>query len=200
MRTIQSYDDVAWSISTQIWENWPELLCADGDIYNDIGVILSKEFKPLKWALFGYLSTGAVDTCFKMEFTNGYGAVIRFPLPGAVMFPVDKVRNEVSTMRYVLEKTSDKIPILVPSVVRWISTKESPSELGPFIIMNYIHHTRTMTDLLERPGRPGGQQPVLNPDLDAGKLEALYGKLCKVVLSLSTLSMSKIGSLAKNDD
>lgn len=200
MLTGKSYDDVAWAISTQIWEDWPELLLTDGDIYNDIGVILREEFNNLEWTLFGFLNIGGFNTSFMMKFTNNYGAVIRFPLPGAVMFPEEKVRNEVSIMQYVLEKTSNKIPIPVPSVVRWVGTKESPSDLGPFIIMDYIHNMGSMGDLLEMPGRQSGQSPVLNPDLPPARLEALYGELSKIILSLSTLSSSRIGSLSKNEN
>ncbi|CAI7591381.1 unnamed protein product [Penicillium palitans] len=66
--------------------------------------------------------------------------------------------------------------------------------------MNYIPHKRSMGDLLEAPGRQVGQRPVLNPDLEPARLEALYGKLASIVLSLSTLSMNRIGSLHKNED
>ncbi|KAB8205152.1 hypothetical protein BDV34DRAFT_196239 [Aspergillus parasiticus] len=138
--------------------------------------------------------------CFKIKFINNCGAVIRFPIPGAIMFPEEKVRTEVSIMQYVLEKTSNKIPTQVPSIVRWVETKESPSDLGPFIIMNYIHHMGNLGDLLEMPGRQGGQPPVLNPDLKSARLEALYGELAKIVLSLSTLTLSRIGSVAKNNN
>ncbi|KGO69243.1 Aminoglycoside phosphotransferase [Penicillium italicum] len=199
MPTCKSYDDIAWAISTQIWEDWPELLRTDGDIYNDIGVLLCEEFNDLEWTLFEFLNTGGFNTCFKMKFSNNSGAVIRFPLPGAVMFPEEKVQNEVSTMQYLLEQSSNKIPIPVPSVVRWVKTKESPSDLGPFIIMDYIHHVGSMGDLLEMPGRQAGQPPVLNLDLKPARLEALYRELAKIVLSLSTLSLSRIGSLTKND-
>ncbi|CAG7978863.1 unnamed protein product [Penicillium salamii] len=195
MSICKPYDDVAWAISTQIWEDWPELLRTDGEIYNDIGVFLSEEFSDLEWASFGFLNTGGFNTRFKMNFTNNCGAIIRFPLPGAVMFPEEKIRNEVSIMQFLLEKS----PIPVPSIFRWGETKESPSDLGPFIIMNYIHHKRSMGDLLEMPGRQGGQPPVLDPDLKLARLEALYGQLANIVLSLSTLSFSRIGSLGKND-
>jgi hypothetical protein len=96
--------------------------------------------------------------------------------------------------------TSDKIPIPVPSVFRWVETKESPSDLGPFIIMDYIHHKGSMVDLLETPGLQGRQRPVLNPALKPARLEALYGKLANIVLSLSTLSLNRIGSLTKHDE
>jgi hypothetical protein len=33
MHTRKPYDDVAWVLSTQIWEDWPELLRTDSDIY-----------------------------------------------------------------------------------------------------------------------------------------------------------------------
>ncbi|KAJ5562528.1 hypothetical protein N7535_003023 [Penicillium sp. DV-2018c] len=199
MLKCKPYDDIAWAISTQIWEDWPRLLATDAVIYNDIGVILSKEFSDLKRALFDYHSRGGFNTCFKMEFTNNYAAVIRFPVPGAVMFPEEKIRNEVSTMQFLLEKSSDKIPIPLPSVFRWAETKESPSDLGPFIIMDYIHHKGSMVDLLQTPGLEGRQPPVLNPALKPARLGALYGKLANIVLSLSTLSFNRIGSLTKHD-
>lgn len=65
------------------------------------------------------------------------------------MFPQEKVRNEVSIMQFILEKT----PIPVPCIFRSVETKESPSDLGPFIIMSYINHKGSMGDLLETPGR-----------------------------------------------
>ncbi|KAL4880365.1 hypothetical protein BJY04DRAFT_208172 [Aspergillus karnatakaensis] len=187
MSSCKPYDDVAWAIRTQIWQDWPELLRTDGDIYNDIGVILSKQLKDLDWTAFGFLSTGGFNICFKMEFANDSGAIIRFPVPDAVMLPKEKVRNEVSVMKFILDKTSSTIPIPVPSITRFADAKESPSNLGPFIIMIYIRHTHSMADFLERPNRPGGQQPVLNPDLEPARLQSLYGDLARIVLSLSKL-------------
>ncbi|OQD78037.1 hypothetical protein PENANT_c095G05612 [Penicillium antarcticum] len=70
-----------------------ELLRTDSDIYNDIGVILSEEFSGLDWTLFEFLNIGGFNTCFKMKFTNNRGAVIRFLLPGAVMFPKEKASS-----------------------------------------------------------------------------------------------------------
>ncbi|KAE8340847.1 hypothetical protein BDV24DRAFT_164064 [Aspergillus arachidicola] len=66
--------------------------------------------------------------------------------------------------------------------------------------MNYIHHMGSMGDLLEMPGRQGGQPPVLNWDLKPARLEALYGELAKIVLLLSTPTLSRIRSVTKNDN
>ncbi|KAJ5939518.1 hypothetical protein N7466_002652 [Penicillium verhagenii] len=199
---MKSYDEYAWAITTQIGDDWPRLLWTDEDIYNDMKTILSDKFSHLKCASFEHLRTGGFNVCFKMVFTNQFGAIIRLPLPGSIMFPEEKVRNEVSIMRFLMEKSSDKIPIPVPSVFRCEETKRSPPGLGPFIIMDYIRHVGSLEDLLEMPGRQKGERPVLNPDLilNSSRLEALFGKVAYILLSLSTLCLSRIGSVHKNED
>ncbi|KAJ5953557.1 hypothetical protein N7454_000453 [Penicillium verhagenii] len=190
MTTINPYDDVAWVISTDIWKRWPILLF-DSNFYNDIGVALRDEFPDLTCRLFASLNTGGFNISFKMDFTNNYSAIIRFPIPGSIMFPEEKVRNEVSIIQFLLDKASHQVSIPVPSIVRWETTNNSPSKLGrlaPFIIMDYIPHKQSMGDLLSAPIYQGGESPVLNPDLKPDRLEALYEKLAKLVLSLSTLS------------
>ena len=69
-----------------------------------------------------------------MKFQDGGSAIIRFPKPGATMFPEEKVRNEVAAIRYIQEHTS----VPVPSILHWGTKEESPLGLGPFIIMEYI--------------------------------------------------------------
>lgn len=56
MNPCKSYDDVAWALSSQIWEDWPKLLRTDADIYNDIEVILSQEFSHIECILFDFLT------------------------------------------------------------------------------------------------------------------------------------------------
>lgn len=97
-------------------------------------------------------------------------------------------------------KSSDQTPVSIPLIFRWSERKESLSELGPFIIMEYITHKGSVGDLLEKPGRQGGERPILNPSIEPMKLENLYGQLANIVLSLSTISFSRIGSLDKIDD
>ncbi|PLN83425.1 hypothetical protein BDW42DRAFT_164863 [Aspergillus taichungensis] len=79
-------------------------------------------------------------------------------------------------------------------------TTQTPSRLGPFIIMSYIDHKQSMGDLLEAPGYKGEQSRALNLELGPLRLESLYAKLAKVVLLLSTFSFARIGSIAKTED
>jgi len=68
-----------------------------------------------------------------MKFTNNWGAIIRFPLPGAIMLPEEKIRNEASIMRFILETTSsDKLPVPVPPISRWTEKERESLKLGSF--------------------------------------------------------------------
>jgi hypothetical protein len=118
---------------------------------------------------------------------------------GAVMSPGEKIRSEVSIMQLCLGKAFKQIPIPGSSIIHWVETKESPSGLGPFIIMNYVQHVGSM-GLLEMPQRERGQLSVLNLDPKPARLEDFDRGLANIVLSLSTLSFGGIGSLSKNDD
>jgi hypothetical protein len=113
------------------------------------------------------------------------------------MFPEEKVHNEVRVMQFILEQTqgSHKIPIPVPSISRWGQKKESPAKVGPFIIMEYIEHKQSICRLLENPESDSTVRPALNLNLNMVRLGDLYRKLAKIVLSLSILTLSKIGSV-----
>ncbi|KAJ5139022.1 uncharacterized protein N7515_003870 [Penicillium bovifimosum] len=189
------FDDAAWEKSDQNEEFWLDLLF-DGDIYNKIGIFLAEHHSPRQWADFKIFNCGGFNASFLMTFTDtDAGALLRLPLPGVHMFPEEKVRNEVSIMQFITERTSQTMPIPVPMVSRWGGRNDSPSNLGPFIITDYIDHERSMSDLLETPGRQPEQRPELNPDISATKLKAAYRELANIVFSLSTLSLNRIGSL-----
>ncbi|OQD64422.1 hypothetical protein PENPOL_c007G01405 [Penicillium polonicum] len=57
---------------------------------------------------FGLLEQGALNNSFQVQYGNT-STVIRFPQPGATMFPEEKFRDEVAIMRYIRDQTS--IPI-----------------------------------------------------------------------------------------
>jgi hypothetical protein len=112
------------------------------------------------------------------------------------MFREEKVRNEVAIMRYIQAHTS----IPVPFILHWGTKEQSPCGLGPFIIMEYIDHACDISDALNIPGRPLEERPILDPSIDEEKLRKLYGQIADVLLQLSSLSFSEIGSLAQVDE
>lgn len=139
---------------------------------------------------------GAFKVSFRMKFEDGGSAVIRFPKPGASMFPEEKIRNEVSVIRYLKDNTS----IPVPFILHWGTKEESPLGLGPFIIMEYIDHAMDLGAALSTPGLNIENRPIPDPHIDSNKLEMLYGQLADILLQLPKLSFPRIGSLTQVDD
>lgn len=192
MKPRMCYDDAAWEKSEEISEAWIAQFL-DVDILRHLGRFLVRHHEPDKPDSFDFLEKGAFNISFQMSYKNTGSAIIRLPQPGATMFPEEKVRNEVATMRYILDQTS----IPVPFVLHWGTRKDGPldPELGPFIIMEYIDHHTNMYDVLNMPGRSRAYRGILDPDFDKDELEQLYGELAHILLQLSRPSLCHIGSL-----
>ncbi|KAB8276157.1 hypothetical protein BDV30DRAFT_206786 [Aspergillus minisclerotigenes] len=103
------------------------------------------------------MERGAYNISLQMKYKNANTAIIRFPQPSATMFPEEKVRNEVATMRYICDQTS----IPVPFVHHWGVKKDSPLELSPFIVMAFIEHDTNMYDVLNTPECPNEARGTL---------------------------------------
>jgi hypothetical protein len=63
---------------------------------------------------------------------------------------------------------------------------ESPQQLGPFIIMNFINKTRLST-ILKQPTRDDQEDVILNPDIDNATLNTIYNQLADYMLQISQL-------------
>jgi hypothetical protein len=195
MRPVMSFDDAAWVKSEQIVDNWIYQFCRP-----EVGAAAAQTLlechspgDPVDFTLIG---KGSYNISFRMEFDKAPPTVIRFPLPATLRFPDEKIRNEVAFMRYVREHTS--IPI--PRVIYRGVTSEGQLSLGPFIVMEYLGHESTMYASLNTPGRPLDLRGILDPNIAEAKLAMLYGQFAEILLKLSLLSFSGIGSLNQKDD
>lgn len=100
-------------------------------------------------------------------------------------------------MRFLERFTSIRIPL----VLHYGMTEESPSDLGPFIIMEYIDHEYDFIDALNIPGRSRQERPLMNPDVSSERLELVYSQMADILLQISSRSFSKIGCISKaNED
>ncbi|KAI1766385.1 phosphotransferase enzyme family protein-like protein [Hypoxylon sp. FL1150] len=124
-------------------------------------------------------------------------AIIRFPVPGNIYgsWLDEKVTNEVMVMQYLSKHTT--IPI--PPIRFWSLTKESPRQLGPFIIMDKMAG-QDLSGFLKQPTEDKGQEKVLDPEIDQAKLDYVYDQIADFLLQLSRLEFSHIGALSKNDE
>lgn len=102
---------------------------------------------------------------------DGSKVLIRFPFPGQVYTPwlEEEVINEVTVLSYIHTHTT----IPVPRVLYWGLADVSPSQLGPFIIMEFIEGT-SLDTLLRDPTISQGDRSVLDPAIDERKLAVIY--------------------------
>lgn len=63
------------------------------------------------------------------------------------------------------------------------------------MIIEYIEHSRTLSEALNDPTLEPKEDHILDPNIDEQKLEYLYGQMANIVLQLSTLTFPRIGSL-----
>ena len=144
---------------------------------------------------------GFAKGSFNLSFHIGFGgqrpsALIRFPKPGHTHTPwrTEKVENEVGIIEYLREHTT--IPL--PRIRCWGLTEESPQQLGPFIIMDFIEGTRLST-FLKQPTEDEDAEMILNPAMDEGTLDIIYDQLADYVLQISRLEFPLIGAISKDD-
>ncbi|KAK6823319.1 hypothetical protein RU639_006042 [Aspergillus parasiticus] len=178
MQTRMCFDDVAWEQSETISDAWVAELFKT-DTPRAIGNLIVKHRKGTPPEIC-QPRAGAFNVSFRMKFEDGGSALIRFPKPGATMFPEEKVRDEVAVTRYIQEYIS----ITVPFILHWGIKNESPLNSGPFIMIDHIDHDTDLGTALNTPTLNLEDRPILDPSIDIDKLEMLYGKLADILLQL----------------
>jgi hypothetical protein len=136
---------------------------------------------------------GSFNTNWRVEFEEG-SAILHVPAPGATAFSDEKIRAEVAAMKMIEAKTT----IPVPHIYHWGYAADNPTGLGPFIIMDYIEHDKTRSDLLVPVTGPPWNinRRGIGPGVSEGALLEVYRQMANILLQLSTPEMSCIGSLS----
>ncbi|KAJ3484020.1 hypothetical protein NLG97_g7159 [Lecanicillium saksenae] len=163
-------DDVAWEESERIDRVWRHSLFEESTL-KAIGRFIAKHRQGVPTELCEPLG-GAFNVMFRMKFIDGGSAVIRFTKPGST------------------------ISLCAPLGTQ----EESPPNIGPFIIMEYINHEMDMVEVLNMPGRTRDNRPILNPDIDKAVLKSLYAEVAKILLQLAKLEFPVIGALEETEE
>lgn len=187
-------DNVAWDESDRLEREWRERIVKE-TTQLAIGNFVAKYRKGIPTEVSA-LAGGAFNGLFRLKYEDGGSIVIRFTKPGRSMFPDEKTRNEVATLKYIRDHTS----IPVPTILHWGTKDENPLGLGPFIIMEYIDYEMSMPSALNTPGFSPENHPVLNPNIEEGRLEMLYRQVADILLQLSKLEFPLIGALGDMDE
>ncbi|TIA29420.1 hypothetical protein D6C79_09944 [Aureobasidium pullulans] len=150
-----------------------------------------REGQPCKWEL---KRNGSFNSCHKVVFEDGTVWAVRFPIPGRVMHPDEKLRREVAIMRFVKEKTN----IPAPEVIAFGTAADNhdPS-IGPFLITGWIEGIPVTTVIEELPRPSWG--PVLRSDIEDHLLRKIYRQMANILLELSEHDFDKIGALSMTE-
>ncbi|KAI1758058.1 phosphotransferase family protein [Xylaria castorea] len=154
------------------------------------------QYKPGKGVEICNPIRGGHNVLYRLKYEDGTSACMRVPCEVSARFPEEKVGYEVAMMRYVAANTT----IPVPKVYHHGTAAENPSGTGPFIIMDYVDHEKDMSDILNDPTLETGDLQIIDPNIAEEKLEKLYEQMANILLQLSRLSFSRIGSLIQDAD
>lgn len=187
-------DDLAWDRSDDVAKAWKDALF-DEKVLREIGRFIIKHRGGPAEELFNP-QKGSFNLMFRMKFMDGGSVIIRFPIPGVSVFPEEKVKREVSVMRFIERHTS----IRVPHVLHYGMTDQSPAGLGPFIVMEYIENDSDLVDALNTPGLQDDERCILDPNIDEDRLRSVYSDMSDILLQLARKSFEEIGCITNHED
>lgn len=125
--------------------------------------------------------SGAFNICYRVKYEDGLHDIVRFAALGRAILRIEKVQNEVATMKYIRQNTSISVPEVLGSGIYWA---------GPYIFMPFLEG-ETLSELIKDRSKEG--RPALNPQM-SGLSEMAY-----VVLELSKPEFDAIGALEENE-
>ena len=167
----------------------------DEGLYHEIAQFVTKHRKGGRPTTFFPPRRGGFNFHYRIQYSDGGSAIIRFPLPGYFQMAEEKLRAEVAAIRYIADHTT----IPVPFILHYGMADESPRSLGPFMIMEYIENAGDVVDVLRLPEHAPGEKPVLDPGIDEAKLEYMYGQIADIMLQLAACNFFKIACLGLAD-
>jgi len=164
------------------------------DLYNSLqGAPLSKfvsKFRNDQQCWQQSIDCGSFNFCCRFAFADGVQWMLRFPMPGRVMYLAEQVRRELGPKKYILGETNIRTPKLIAYGM------EDDLGLGPFVITEFIKG-KTLDKLWkENPKEP---RSGLRSDIDEKVQEIVYRQVANILLELAEHKFGRIGSLSFDD-
>ncbi|PVH71816.1 hypothetical protein DL98DRAFT_520862 [Cadophora sp. DSE1049] len=144
------------------------------DLFNSLqGAPLSKfvsKFRDDQQCWQQSIDCGSFNFCCRFAFADGVQWMLRFPMPGKVMYLAEQVRRELGPKKYILGETNIRNPKLIAKTLDKL-WKENPKE-----------------------PRSG-----LRSDIDEKVQEIVYRQVANILLELAEHKFDRIGSLSFDD-
>ncbi|KAK0101218.1 hypothetical protein ONS95_012799 [Cadophora gregata] len=137
------------------------------------------------------IDCGSFNFCCRFAFADGVQWMLRFPMPGKVMYLKEQVRRELGPKKYILRETKIRTPKLIAYGM------EDDLGLGPFVITEFIKG-KTLDKLWkENPNEP---RSGLRSDIDEKVQEIVYRQVAYILLELAEHKFDRIGSLSSDNE
>lgn len=166
-------------------------------VYNTggIGKLASKYRNGMECDVLG-MANGSFNWCFKVVFKDNVAWAVRFPVPGKVVHPEEKIRREVAVMRFIKAKTS----IPVPEIIAWGTAADNHDPaMGPFLITEWVEGVR-LGDFMEVQPRDHILGPMMRNDISDDVVFEIYRQMARIMLELSKHEFDSIGALEEVKD
>jgi hypothetical protein len=187
------YDGIAEARADEEWTSWYMKAFCGRD---EIGAFVAHYRHGGKASATPNFYMGSFNFCVRVTFYDeGPDAIIRFPKPGYSAFREEKVMKEVGAIKLLQENTT--IPL--PRLIHWGLTAESPLQLGPFIITEFIVGTH-LSVFLKDPTETDLKKHYLNPNINDELLDSIYDQLADFTIQIFQLNFNRIGGISEKPD
>ncbi len=187
----QDFDGVAWDKNDEEWEEAQKAL-SKKSLCRRLELLVAEKFgKPATW--INPMIIGGFNNLYRIHVEDvSPDLLVRRPSVSQSQLPEEKTLREAATARYIQRNT--KIP--TPRVLYYSEF----SDVGPFIIIEYIENKSTLSHALTTPGVDRSITHALDPNISQTTLKDLYLQLANVIFELSHFKFPRIGSLLEAGD
>jgi hypothetical protein len=185
------YDEIAEAKLDEEWKSW---FAKVFDARDEIATFVAQH-RQSQASGKPKFHRGSFNLCLQIAFLDGGpDAIIRFPRPGHSAFSEEKIMKEVGAVM-ILQRT----PIPLPRLIRWGLTAESPQQLGPFIITEFVSGV-LLSNFLRDPTEDDLTVHILDPNIDNEILDVINGQPADFMFELFQLDFQCIGAFSPKPD
>ena len=182
------FDNLVWDKNDEAWEKSQRRLRYTQTCLLAASLAEQKFGQPAKFV--SPVHIGGYNVLYKIHLEEtSLDVMVRLPCPELCQFPHEKVVAEAAIMKYVANRTNIPIPQLFHHGF--------DSELGPFLIIQHITNSLTLSHELRLPNKDPDAAYCLDPGISEEVHMKYDVKVATYLLQLSKLNFPRIGSLAE---
>jgi hypothetical protein len=159
---------------------------------NKIFTSLASQYRDGRPCITGKCFFDSFHLCVHVVFDDGVDWIVRVPLPFRLLQRDTHTEREVAILQCLRERTT----IPVPAIIAYGFGDAKHPDLGPFIITAFVHGI-PLTDWWKDRTFDGTR---LRPDIEEWAVRKVYRQAAAILLELTSLTFSAIGTLGTTGD